>query len=272
MKPSILRPHSFRRYRTLFAVQVRTSLAIGMQYRVDFLIQGAIDAIWMVVTIVPLMVVFGSRPTIAGWSFSEALVVMGWFIVLKGILEGCITPSLMAVVEHIRKGTLDFVLLKPADAQFLVSSTRFQPWAAIGVVGGLIVVVYAFWRLGRFPAPLDVALSVALLLAAVAVLYSIWILVVSLAFFVGKVDNLTYLFQSVFDAARWPIHVFRGPVRFVFTFLLPLALMTSFPAMAVLGTLEPRVAVFSLTGAIAFAVFARQVWNASIRHYTSASS
>jgi ABC-2 type transport system permease protein len=29
------------------------------------------------------------------------------------------------VMDHIRKGTLDFVLLKPADAQFLVSTARF---------------------------------------------------------------------------------------------------------------------------------------------------
>ncbi len=263
---------TIRRYVRLFAVQVRTSLALGMQYRVDFVIQGAVSVFWLLVTLVPLMVVFGDRKTIAGWTYPEALVVAGWFIALKGLLEGAITPSLMAVVEHIRKGTLDFVLLKPADAQFLVSTTRFQPWASIDVIGGVAVVGWAFKLIGRWPGITDVLLGVALLGAAVAVLYSIWILVISLAFYVVRVDNLVYLFQSVFDAARWPISVFRGPVRFVFTFILPLAIMTSFPAMALLGTLEARAAVSSLAGAAVFAWVARQVWKASIRQYTSASS
>lgn len=256
----------------LFGVQVRTSLALGMQYRLDFLIEGAVSVFWLGVTLVPLLVVFGKRPAIAGWTYDEALLVVGFFILLKGVLEGAITPSLLAVVEHIRKGTLDFVLLKPADAQFLVSTTRLQPWSLVDVLGGALVVGAGLWRLGAVPGVARLFASAVLLLAGVAVLYSIWILVVSLAFFVVRVDNLSYLFTSIFDAARWPITVFRGPVRLVFTFVLPLAVMTTYPAMALLGTLEPRVFMASGAGAAAFSVFARQVWKRAIRRYTSASS
>ena len=58
---------------------------------------------------------------------------------------------------------------------------------------------------------------------ATLLLYSLWILIVSAAFIVVKVDNLTYLFSSIFDAARWPASVFRGAVKFFFTFVIPLA-------------------------------------------------
>ena len=74
---------------------------------------------------------------------------------------------------------------------------------------------------------------------AVAVLYSLWILVVSAAFFVVKVDNLSFLFLSIFDAARWPVSVFNGFWRFLFTVVIPLALMTTFPAEALLGRIRP---------------------------------
>ena len=97
-----------------------------MQYRMDFVLDGVVEIFWMAAAIVPLLVVFHGRPSIAGWSFGEALMVMGWFTFLEGVLEGAINPSLASVVEHIRKGTLDFVLLKPADAQFLVSTARFH--------------------------------------------------------------------------------------------------------------------------------------------------
>ena len=260
------------KYLRLFGVQLRTSLALGMQYRLDFLIEGAVSVFWLGVTLIPLLVVFGKRPSVSGWSLDEALVVTGFFVLLKGVLEGAITPSLLSVVEHIRKGTLDFVLLKPADAQFLVSTTRLQPWSLIDVFGGVFVIGIAFARLGQTPGPLQVLAGTALLASAVLVLYSIWILVVSMAFFVVRVDNLSYLFTSLFDAARWPISVFRGPVRLVFTFVLPLAVMTTYPAMALLGTLESHVFLGSAGGAVVFAVFARQVWKQAIRRYTSASS
>ena len=66
-------------------------------------------------------------------------------------------------------------------------------------------------------------------------LYSLWILTVSAAFYVVKVDNLTWLFGAIFDAARWPSSVFRGAVRAVFTYVIPLALMTTFPAQGAAG-------------------------------------
>ena len=48
------------KYRRLLAIQVRTSLTLGMQYRLDFLIEGAVSIFWVGVTLIPLLVVFGT--------------------------------------------------------------------------------------------------------------------------------------------------------------------------------------------------------------------
>lgn len=261
-----------RRYLHLLGVQLRASTALALQYRVEFAGQGALALFWAGWSLVPLLVVFGHRPAVAGWTFDEALVVMGWFTIMKGVLEGAVNPSLTSVVEHIRKGTLDFVLLKPADAQFLLSTAKFEPWRVVDLAAGVALFVFAFHRMGRVPAPGHVAAAALLLACAAFTLYSLWILVVSLAFFVVKVDNLSFLFASLFDAARWPVTVFRGVWRIVFTFLVPLALMTTVPAMALLGRLSASTALGAFLGAAAFGAFARVVWLRSIGHYTSASS
>jgi ABC-2 type transport system permease protein len=228
---------------------------------------------WLAWNLIPLLILYDQIEVIGGtWDFSSALVVIGWFTVLRAVLEGAINPSLVDVVDRIRTGEFDYVLLKPADTQFLVSTARFAPWKVVDVVGGIGLVVFAFARLGYAPAPADVLLAVALLFAATLILYSLWILVVSAAFWVVRIDNLTYLFTSVFDAARWPVHVFHGAWRFLFTFVIPLALMTTFPAMAILGSLESRTAIYSLAGALVFAALSRAIWKAAIASYTSASS
>lgn len=263
---------SLPRYWRLLRAQVRASTLTLLQYRFDFMADGFLEILWASTSLVPLFVVFRTRDSVAGWSFGEALLVTGWFILLQGILEGAINPSLTSVVEHIRLGTLDFVLLKPADAQFLVSTAKFQPWRATNILTAGVVFVYAFHLIGRSPSLAGLLAAVFLLFSSTLLLYSMWILTVSAAFYVVKIDNLSFLFSSIFDAARWPSTIFRGGLSFVFTFVIPLALMTTYPALALLGRLRGSTLLLALAGSILFALLARVVWLASIGKYTSASS
>lgn len=258
------------RYLRLFAVQLRASALLLLQYRVDFAINAVLSIFWTGTSIVPLVVLFQRRTTVAGWTWPEALLVVGWFTVLKGVLEGAIQPSLVNLVEQIRKGTLDFLLLKPADAQFLVSTSRFELRKITDVLGGVAILGYALSRLDRIPAPSAIAASFVLFLVATTILYSLFVLVACLAFIVVRVDNLSYLFASVYDAARWPASIFRGALAVLFTFVIPLAVMTTFPALALLGRIRIVPFVASLGGAIVFASVSRFAWTRAIRSYTSA--
>lgn len=260
------------RYLRLLAIQVRLSLAVGMQYRSNFVVDGVVSMLWTVLGIVPLYVALHDRPPVAGWTFDRALVVVGWFTLLRGVLDGAVNPSLIMVVDQIRSGTLDFVLLKPADAQFLVSTTRFELWKGLDIAAALGLLGWAFHRLGRAPAAGGLVLAIALLVCAIAVLYSVWIMVVAAAFWVVRLDNLVHLFGSIFDFARWPVTIFRGTLRVIFTYVIPLGIMTTYPAEALLGTLSLRTAVLAVVGSFVFAVMARGVWTRALARYTSASS
>ena len=260
------------RYLRLLWVQLRASLQVGVQYRWEFLVGGVMTLFWTFWNLVPMFVVWGRRPTVTGWSLPEALLVVAWFTLLRGLLEGAVQPSLTAVVEHIRKGTLDFVLLKPADAQFLVSTARFEPWRVLDFVAASAMCGWAFRELHRAPTASQVATALGLTVASCALLYALAILVVSAAFFVVRLDNLIYLFNSIFDAGRWPATVFRGFWKALFTFVIPLALMTTYPALALLGRLDGKTALWALAGALAFVIVSRLVWLRAIGHYTSASS
>jgi len=68
------------------------------------------------------------------------------------------------------------------------------------------------------------------------------------------------------------VQVFRGMWRFVFTFVIPVAVMTTFPAMALLGRGNARLTLATLGGALVMVAVSRVVWRTAIRNYTSASS
>ncbi len=260
------------RYLRLLLIQIRASLQTSLAYRFDFFFEGLTALFWTATTFIPIFVAYDRRDAVAGWTFDQALLVLGFFLLLKSILEGAVNPSLLTVVEHIRLGTLDFVLMKPADAQFLVSTSKFDPSAIIGGLGGVGLLGVAVARLDHPPSLRDSVTAVLLLTTALVLVYSLCILVVSAAFYVVRVDNLSYLLTSVFDAARWPSSVFRGSLHILFTFVVPLALMTSYPAEALLGRFSPTRLGEAIAGTMVFAAVARVVWVAAVARYTSASS
>ena len=260
------------RYLQLLALQFRISAASAMAYRANFLIEGVMSLAWMAITLLPLIVLFGNRDTVAGWDRPSALIVMAYFMAMRAVLDGTITPSLTDLVERIRTGSFDYVLLKPVDAQIMVSASRYEPWKVFDLLGAIGLAVYAFVERGAPPAPLDAALGAALFATGVVATYALWILCAAASFWVVRLDNLMYLLGAIFDTARWPVQVFPGAWRFIFTFIIPVAIMTTYPAKALLGTLDAQTALATLGGCIALLIVSRMVWATAIRSYTSASS
>lgn len=260
------------RYLRLLALQFRISAASAMAYRANFLIEGVMSMAWLAITLLPLIVVFGARDTVAGWDRPSALIVMAYFMAVRAVLEGTISPSLVDLVERIRTGSFDYVLLKPVDAQAMVSASRYEPWKVFDLLGAIAVAVYAFAARGAPPSPLDAVFGLALFGAGVLATYALWILCAAASFWVVRLDNLMFLLGAIFDTARWPVQVFPGAWRFIFTFIIPIAIMTTYPAKALLGTLDARTALATLGGCAALLIVSRIVWRTAIRSYTSASS
>jgi ABC-2 type transport system permease protein len=261
------------RYLRLLAIQFRTSAATAMAYRANFLVEGVMSVAWMALTLLPLVVVFGERQTLGdGWDWPSALIVMAYFLAVRAVIEGTISPSLVDLVEKIRSGAFDYVLLKPIDAQAMVSASRYEPWRVFDLLGAIALLIYALVQRGRLPSPAELAVGAVLFGAGVLATYALWMLCAAASFWVVRLDNLIYLLGSIFDVGRWPVQVFSGVWRFVFTFIIPVAVMTTYPAMALLGKLDTGTTLATAGGSLALLALSRIVWRTAIRSYTSASS
>lgn len=260
------------RYLRLATLQLRISAASGMAYRADFLLGGAMALATMALTLLPLIVVYSVVDSVEGWSAPEALVLMAYFLGLRAVLEGVISPSVIELTERIRSGAFDYTLLKPVDAQILVSTSRYEPWKIIDLAGAIGLVIYALAIRDQPVHAADVGLGVLMFGSGVIAMYGLWIICASLSFWVVRLDNLTFLLGSIFDVARWPVQMFPSVWRIIFTVVVPVALMTTYPAKAMLGELDAESAFATLGGAFVLLVIGRIVWRTAIRSYTSASS
>jgi ABC-2 type transport system permease protein len=248
-----------------------SSFAAELEYRGNFLVSALTSVGGLAGALFGLSLFYRAGVLLGGWTFHEALLVMGCFTALTGFSRTFLSPNLSRIVEHVQKGTLDFVLLKPIDTQLWLSSRRLSPWGIADVVLGLGIVGYAALRL-------DLAVSALLLgavplLAGATVLYSLWFLLATTTIWFVKIYNVTEVLNALLDAGRFPIDAFpRGLYRFVFTFVVPVAFLTTVPAQAMLGRASPTALLISCGLALALFAVCRAFFRFALRYYTSASS
>ncbi len=132
-----------RRYLRLIGVFVRASVSAQLEYRANFLISLIGALLTSGGALFGLMLLSIDGQPVGGWTYREASVVVGLFTIVQGFIGAVLSPNLNKIAEAIRLGTMDFTLLKPIDAQFLVSTRNVDPFRLIDIGIGLTVIIIA---------------------------------------------------------------------------------------------------------------------------------
>ena len=251
---------------------LRIGVLNELQYRVNFFIQLLQSAVAVGTGLIGLSLVFGQVDNLAGWSRAELLAVMGVHILMGGVIRSAIQPNMERLMNDVLNGTLDFALTKPADAQALVSVREFRFWQLTDVVVGLVILVIAVNQLSAELEAAQVLLFLAALLLGSIMLYCVWLMVTSIAFWVVRVGDIVELFQGLFAAGRWPVSVYPDWLRTGMTFLVPVAFAVTMPAEAVTNRLTGESMLFAVALTLFFMALARGIWLLGLRSYSGASA
>jgi ABC-2 type transport system permease protein len=243
-----------------------------LQYRANFWINLLQSVLSLISAVAGMGVIFYHTDALAGWQPMELLALLGIYFLMSGFINTFVQPSMERFLTDIRLGTLDFVLTKPRDSQLLVSIRRISIWSLIDVLMGIAVLILALTRLGR-PISVTQVLSFLLVLAAGGVIvYSFWLMLATIAFWFVKVENILVVFQSMYQAGRWPVSIYPAVLRVVLTFLVPVAFAVTVPAEAIVGRLTWSTLALSLGLAAAIFAAARAFWRFGVRSYSGASA
>jgi ABC-2 type transport system permease protein len=270
-RPATAQPHGVRR-RHVVATLVRVSALNELQYRINFFLQLLQSVVALGTAVAVVALVYRYTPSLGGWSPWELLVVVGVHTALGGVIRALIQPSMQLLMDDIREGKLDFALTKPVDAQLLVSLRRITVWPLVDVVVGIGVVVVAATRMGQGVTPLGAAAFLVGLLLGAVMIYCLWLIITTGAFWVVRMEHVAELFNGLYQAGRWPIGLFPGWLRAIFTVLVPLAFAVTLPSEVLTG----RAGLIALGVAAIFtlvlAAFTRWFWRLGVRSYSGASA
>lgn len=259
-------------YLHLLWVHLRLGVLNELQYRTNLGVQLIQSMVGLATSLLGLAVIFSKTDNLAGWSPAELLVVVGIYSLVSGLTQLIVRPSLGRFMEDIRLGTLDFMLTKPVDAQILASMRQIEVWKIIDVLVGVLVLIVAMVQLGASIGIVEAAGFVVAMLAGVTIVYSFLLILATCAFWFVKLDNILQIFQSMYEAGRWPIAVYPPWLRMILTFLVPVGFAVTIPAEVLVGRMTPLSLLGALALAIALPLAARWFWRIGVRHYSGASA
>ncbi|KKU12338.1 MAG: hypothetical protein UX19_C0002G0045 [Candidatus Woesebacteria bacterium GW2011_GWA1_45_8] len=167
-------------------------------------------------------------------------------------------------------GDLDLVLVKPISGLFRV------------LLGGADLIdfvtlpplAFALFYVGRLlnPTTFEVGLFLLLVINGLLIATAFHIFVLSLGIITLEIDHTVMIYRDLTSLGRFPVDIYKQPLRGVLTYLLPVGVMVTLPAKALMGLVTPPgvLASFALSAIVIF--LSLRFWNFALTKYTSASS
>jgi ABC-2 type transport system permease protein len=249
-----------------------TELEFAAEYRANLAFELFEQLIVVVTSMLAVLVLYGHTDAINGWTLGQMVVLLGVYYVIQGANSVLFETSFERFMEHVRLGTLDFILIKPANSQFMISTRHVQLSALGQVVLGLGLVAAGAFREGEHVGLGELAGFVVTLVCGLALVYSLLLVLSTLSFWLVRVENLLAIFWSFIDAGRFPVDIYPGWLRITLSTVVPIGIAVTVPAQAVAGRLDALGLVAMLVGTLAVWSFAAWFWRLGVRNYTGASA
>lgn len=255
----------------LIAVFLRSSFQAEIEYRANTVVNLANSALMVALMFAILHAFFYRVESLGGWSLEQMLALFGVALILEGLIDCWLYPSLHTVSENVRQGHLDLLLVRPVDSQFAVTFSNLQIWNAPTIVIGFATILYSMSEQGSLSL-VNIAHLVLMLVSGIAIFYSIFLVTCTLAFWFIKIGEVWIITYALMEIGRYPVTAYPNWIRFTLTYLVPIAFISNVPAEAASGVLGFGRSLSALgIGALALAS-SRWFWRLSVSRYTSASS
>lgn len=260
------------RYARLFLASLRVSLQNEMAYRADWFARFAQSIMGVLTTLGALWVVFSHTDTLAGWTLPEIAALLGVFYVVTGLVGTILAPNMSRIMRDVREGTLDYLLVKPVNAQFFASTRQIALWRLTDVALGLVVAGIATHRLAGTFGPGRAALFLLMLACGMVILYSVWLALVTTTFWFVKIMNIEEIVWQALEAGRYPIDIYPRWLRFGLSYIIPVGFVITVPARGLLGQLHWTSLVMAVILATVVFTAASAFWRTGLRRYSGASA
>ena len=217
-----------------------------------------------------VIAIFDHVKSVAGYSLVETALFFLTFN-LVDMAAQILFRGVYGARRVVTEGDFDFYLIQPCSPLFRMIFSNVDFLDLVTIVPVLAMIGMVFARLPPAGAGRYLAYG-ALTVNAVVLVFAIHVLVAGLAVRTQELENAIWIYRDVMFMGKFPVDVYARPVRWALTFGIPIAVMTTFPAKALLGILSPAWTAYSVLLSAAAVALSLRFWRGCVARYTSSSS
>lgn len=214
-----------------------------------------------------LYITIGKTRTLAGYDLRQMII---FFLVfnLIDIFSQLFFRGIYWFRRQVVSGSFDLLLLKPINPLFyaLTSRTDLLDLPLLLIVGFFLV------KQIQNITVLNLLNFILIIICSLIISTAIHILVACVGVITTEVDHTIWIYRDLSLLARVPVDIYLPMVRAILTYIVPIALIFTFPAKALMGLLPWRLAFFTLFASFIFFLGSIKIWQWSLKKYSSASS
>ncbi len=260
------------RYFRLYWSFLRLNTQRALAYRANFGFGLFITAIESLAVFATVGVLFSHIPDIQGWDYSHMLIITGIFMLTNSVSWLVFRASVEKLDQLISQGGFDFYLVKPISSQFLVSINRIDIVDSSRGLVGLGLISMGLQQAAYVPSIWAILSFLVAFICGEIILYSLQILLKTISFKSIQGWGSNNIFYRLQDTTQFPLTIYRGFARIIFTTIIPIIFVTTVPAQLLLGTANPLWLLWSIIAASSILFISTLVWKFTVRSYSSASS
>lgn len=262
----------FLRYTRLYGHFVKFSIGKAFEFRFDFYMRIIMDLCYYAVSISFYKILYIHTSSLGGWNESQVMIFVSGYLIVDAINMTIFTNNLWMMPQLINKGDLDYYLVRPVSSLFFVSLRDFATNSFINLVFALGIFGWALSQYDPFPGIGQVLLYLLLLFNGAVIFFTLNAMANLITFWTHAPRGFGDVVWTLNKFAERPDSIFRGMTRKVLVFILPFAVISSFPARIILEGVDGLLILHMFAISALFLGLLNFVWNRGLRSYSSASS
>ena len=264
---------NFGRYLGIYGALWRNSVTREMNFKTNFVLWIFVEILWFGLQLSFIGVLYLHTDNIGSWTKWQVVFLIGASHFIQQIFQAFFLINCANLSELVRTGKLDFLVLLPANTRFIVSLRQVDLGAFVNAASAVAVMAYAARQLHLAPSIGQVLSFLILCGAGIVVHYSLMFLLATISFWTVRAQGIVWGYYNLFQIARMPDEAFRGVFKVVFTFAVPMLLVSNVPVRLLVNKVSDPGPILLLMGmSVVCFVVSEWGWRRSLGRYTSASS
>ncbi|MCR5755121.1 MAG: ABC-2 family transporter protein [Acetatifactor sp.] len=262
------------RYIKLLALFIKFALQTEMEYKINFFAGILVECGYFLVKLAYVYIVFQTGNTdLRGLAPEDVSIYVGTFTIITAFFM-FFWPSFLRLSTVIRDGSLDILLTKPVDLQFIMS-LRYLSCSMIlpNLIGGSALLCYGLHRSVQVMEWWSMLGYLFFVILGTVLIYSLFLIPKAfLSFWFVSSSSADIFISSIWDANNMPMSIYGKMVRIIGTYVVPVFIIANYPAMFITHKLHTGEMIWAMVAVTICFCAARWIFNMGIRHYESASS